>query len=282
MPARNQPLSSAARPNLKHAAETHAMNHTSTNLLRLLLIAAIVAAAPQAGAADWGSLKGRFVVDGPPPTVPPLVVDKDQFCIDSKPKNDMIVVGKDNALVNAVVYIFLGRGGKIEIHPDYAAQLKAPAVLDNHFCSFHPHTVVVRTGQPLVIKNSDPVGHNTNAAKLFNETIASGEERTKSFDKVPSALPTPVSCGIHTFMHGNLLIQDHPYMAVSGDDGTFEIKNIPAGKHEFQFWHDIGYLKGVKLGAGKTDTRGRATLTIEPGKTLDLGVIKVPASLLKI
>ena len=256
------------------------MNCASTNLLRFLLIVTVVAVAPLATAADWGSLKGRFVVDGPPPALPPLAVDKDQYCIDNKPKNDMIVVGKDNGLVNAVVYIFLGRRGKIEIHPDYAALMKEPVALDNKGCSFHPHVVAVRTGQPFVIKNSDPVGHNTNTAKLFNETIAAGEERTKTFDK-PEALPIPVSCGIHPFMKGQLLIQEHPYMAVSGDDGTFEIKNIPAGKHEFQFWHETGYLSGVKLSAGATNNRGRATLTIEPGKTLDLGVIKVPPSLLK-
>jgi hypothetical protein len=82
-------------------------------------------------------------------------------------------------------------------------------------------------------------------------------------------------------MKGHLLIQVHPYMAVSGEDGTFEIKNIPAGKHDFQFWHETGYLSEVKLPAGKTDRRGRSNLTIEPGKTIDLGVIKVPASLLK-
>lgn len=258
------------------------MNHTRTNLLRLLLIVTVVAVAPlaTATAADWGSLKGRFIVDGPPPTLPPLAVDKDQYCMDSKPKNDKVVIGKDNALVNAVVYIFLGRGGKIEVHPDYAALMKEPIVLDNKGCSFHPHVAAVRTGQPFVIKNSDPVGHNTNTIKLFNETIASGEERTKTFDK-PEALPIPVSCGIHPFMKGQLLIQDHPYMAVSGDDGTFEIKNIPAGKHDFQFWHETGYLSGVKLSTGATDRRGRASVTIEPGKTMDLGVIKVPASLLK-
>jgi hypothetical protein len=256
------------------------MIYSKTTALKAALIAAMFAAAPAAEAAEWGSLKGRFVVDGAPPQLPPLKVDKDQFCIDTQPKNDMVVIGKDNGLVNGVVYIFLGRRGKIEVHPDYAALLKEPVALDNKGCSFQPHVVAVRTGQPFVIKNSDPVGHNTNATLLFNETIAAGEERTKTFDK-PNTLPVPVSCGIHPFMKGHLLIQEHPYMAVSGDDGAFEIKNIPTGKHEFQFWHETGYLSGVKHSAGTTSNRGRATLTIEPGKTLDLGVIKVPASLLK-
>ncbi len=71
-------------------------------------------------------------------------------------------------------------------------------------------------------------------------------------------------------------------MAVVGNDGTFEIKNIPAGQHEFQFWHEAaGYLKMAKLKGGVTDNRGRAKLTIAAGQTLDVGDIKVPVSALK-
>ncbi len=246
--------------------------------LRLLLIVATIAAAPLATAADWGSIKGRFVADGPPPQLTPLVIDKDEFCKEKMPKNGRVLIGKDNALANAVVYLFVRRGTKVEVHPDFSDAMKDPSVLDNHFCSFHPRVTAVRTGQPLLIKNTDPVGHNTRT-ELFNETIGAGEERTKTIDKA-FPLPTPVSCGIHPFMQGYLLIQDHPYMAVSGDDGAFEIKNVPAGKQTFQFWHETGYLKGVKLSTGTTSNRGQASLTIEPGKTLDLGTIKVPASLL--
>ncbi|MEX0643553.1 MAG: hypothetical protein WD468_12680 [Pirellulales bacterium] len=257
------------------------MNRESTSLSRALVIYLLFAAAPFATAAEWGSIKGRFVVDGAPSTLPPLTIDKDEFCIaNASRKDDKVLIGKDNALVNAVVYLFLGRGGKIEIHPDYADALKTPVEFNNKMCAFHPRVAAVRIGQPFVIKNSDPVGHNTNAISLFNETIAAGESRTKTFDKAV-ILPMPVSCGMHPFMRGQLLIQDHPYMAVSGEDGTFEIKNIPVGKHVFMFWHETGYLNGVKVGAGNSVSRGKATLNIEPGKTLDLGDIKVPVSLLK-
>ena len=43
------------------------------------------------------------------------------------------------------------------------------------------------------------------------------------------------------------------------EDGTFEIKNIPAGKHEFQFWHEgSGYLKNLKYKGGTANRQGRA------------------------
>jgi hypothetical protein len=83
-------------------------------------------------------------------------------------------------------------------------------------------------------------------------------------------------------MKAHLLSLDHPYMAASGEDGKFEIKDIPVGTNEFQFWHELpGNLKNMKLKGGMTDPRGRAKLKIEAGKTLDLGDIKIAAGVLK-
>jgi plastocyanin len=235
-------------------------------------------------AAEWGSLKGRFVVDGTPPKPEPLVVTKDQFCIDKKPMSQTVVVGPKGELANAVVFLRLERGAKVETHPDYAAKLTEPAELDNNGCLFRPHVALVRVGQPFVIKNSDPLGHNTKANLLqnasFNEIIAQGESRTKTFTKA-EAMPMPVNCNIHPFMEAHILVQDHPYMAASGEDGTFAIKNLPAGKHNFVFWHESGYVRNAKVGPGKTDRRGRVELTIQANGELDLGDIKVPASVLK-
>lgn len=248
-------------------------------------VAIVLLAVPGAHAADWGSIKGRFIVEGAPPKPEPLVVTKDQFCIDKKPVNHSLVVSDKGELANAVVYLRVERGKKVDVHPDFEKSLAEPAVLDNAGCEFHPHISLVRVGQPFVIKNSDPVGHNTNAVLTangnFNELIAQGEDKKKTFAKSES-LPMPVSCNIHPFMQAHLLVQDHPYMIASGADGSFEIKNVPAGKHKFQFWHEkSGYLKNVKLAQGTTDRKGQADLTIAAGQTLDLGDIKIPATALK-
>jgi plastocyanin len=256
------------------------------NLVQRLAISCVVVAtlSSMIVAAEWGSLKGRFVVDGTPPKPEPLVVTKDQYCIDKKPMSQSAVVGPKGELANAVVFLRLERGGKVESHPDYASQLSEPAVLDNNGCSFHPHVVLVRIGQPLVVKNSDPVGHNTKAQLIqnasFNVIVAQGQESKFTFTKA-EAMPMPVNCNIHPWMEGHVLVQDHPYMAVSGEDGTFTIKNLPAGKHNFVFWHESGYVRNAKVGSGKTDRRGRADLTIPANGEFDLGDIKVPASALK-
>src|SRR3954468_13639826 len=249
----------------------------------MALFALTVISAP-ASAAEWGSLKGRFLIDGTAPKPAELLVNKDQYCIDHKPSNDALIVGKNNSLGNVVVFLRPELGKKVDIHPDYDAKLKEPVVLDNHFCTFKPHIVLARVGQQILIKNSDPppIGHNTNIELLgFNQTIPSND-KMEIKDSKDYPLPRPVVCGIHPWMKAHLLSLAHPYMATSGEDGTFEIKNIPAGTNEFQFWHELAlYLKNTKFKGGATDARGRAKLKIEAGKTFDLGDIKVPASALK-
>ncbi len=246
---------------------------------------AMVCWAAVAGAAEWGSLKGRFVVDGPPPTLPALDVGTEAVCSMHHPVNQAVVVGEDGSLANVVVYVYLRRGEKIDVHPDYAASKDEPVVLNNEGCAFHPHVCLVRTGQPFVIKNSDPTGHNTNA-KLqrngaFNVLIGQGEENERTFSRAESR-PLPVACNIHPFMLGYLLVRDDPYMAVSAEDGTFRIANLPAGKHTFQFWQEVPkFLKDVKLSEGTLDRRGRIELDIPAGGTLDLGEIKIPAAMLQ-
>jgi plastocyanin len=251
--------------------------------ISLVVVSVALCGISSAFAQEWGSIKGRIVLDGTPPKPAPIVASKDQFCIDKKPQNDSLVVGKDNALVNAVVYLRVGAGApKVAVNPEYEAKLKEPVVLDNNGCMFTPHVVTVRVGQTLDVKNTDPVGHNTNVQFMaFNQLIpANGSTPVKI--TTAAAVPNPVVCNIHPWMKGYVLALDHPYAAVTGEDGTFEIKDIPVGQHEFQFWHETGYLKNVALKGGTTDTRGRTKLKIEAGKTLDLGDIKIKASGLKL
>jgi hypothetical protein len=234
-----------------------------------------------ASPAEWGAIKGRFVVEGAPPKLMPLVVAKDQFCIDKNPANESVIVGDDGSLANVVVYIRLGRRDKIDVHPDFKAKFAEPVELDNQGCQFVPHVTLVRSGQPLILKNTDPVGHNTKVGS-FNQIIPSGGETKTKLDRA-GAVPIQVSCNIHPFMTGYVLVQDHPYMAASAEDGTFAIEKIPAGKREFSFWHEApGGMKDLKVAGGKTDRRGIVELTIKADETLDLGEIKVPAALLKV
>jgi plastocyanin len=263
------------------------MNLNMIYKLGCLVAVVAVTIVPQvASAAGWGTIKGKFVVDGAPPELKPVDATKDPYCAkhDPAPIDESVVV-TDGNLANAVVFLRAGRREKVEVHPDFEATKTTPATLDNKGCTFIPHIVLVRAGQPLVIKNSDPVGHNTNVKLMkngaTNTTVAAGEQNERVLTKA-EAVPLPVDCNIHPFMHAYVLVQDHPYMAASAADGTFEIKNVPAGKHEFEFWHEKpGRLKNAKYAGGALNRQGRANLTVKDGETLDLGEITIPVSMLQ-
>jgi plastocyanin len=238
-----------------------------------------------ADAAEWGTLTGRFVYDGEAPTPVVLDVTKEPLCEGHSLVDESLLVGEDGSLANVAVYVYLKSGKKISaVHPDYEKTASDKVMLDNENCRFEPHVLLLRTSQTLEIKNSDTFGHNTNFAgfknKGFNKIIEAGNTQDAQLTK-RETLPMPVSCNIHPWMKGHVLIRDDPYMAVTAQDGTFEIKNLPVGKLEFQFWHEAaGRLKGIKYAGGKASSKGRAKIEIKSGEN-DLGEIKVSASMFK-
>ena len=237
--------------------------------------------------ADWGNLKGRLVYEGDPVTPAKLNVNKDvEFCSKHNLVDEAIAVGENDGLQNAFVYVYVKRGKSVDIHPDLEAASSEAAVLDNKGCRFEPHTILVRTGQTLEIRNSDQgIGHNTNAQTLlqnpkFNEQVSNDSPIKKVFEKT-EPYPAEVACNVHPWMKSYLLIRDNPYMASTGEDGSFEIKNLPAGKLEFIFWHESkGVMRSLEVGGTKTSRKGRAKLEIPAGDTLDLGDVTVSAKVL--
>ncbi len=235
------------------------------------LVAASCLASGVAGAEEWGTIKGRFLYGGDAPSAAELKADKDvEVCGKHKLVNEEMVVGADKGVANVVVFV---RDKGVKVHPDAAAEAKAAkAVLDNKDCRFSPHVMVVHTGQPLVIKNSDTVGHNSNVATLknppSNSLIPAGGESSIPFAN-EEAIPAQVTCNIHPWMKAWIVVRPNPYAAVSAADGSFEIKNVPAGEVELQLWHEkAGYIGEIAVG-GKSEkiAKGRRKVKVEAAGT---------------
>jgi hypothetical protein len=193
----------------------------------------------------------------------------------------------NNGIANVIVHLYVARGGKQPpVHESYKAAEKGEVVLDNHQCRFEPHIAVLRTTQTLIAGNKDPVGHNTNLATLKNpaqNVLIPAQGNLKLNFSMEESLPTPVSCNIHPWMKGYVVIKEHPYVGVSDKDGKLTIKNVPVGKWTFQFWQEAsGYLADVTFKDKPTKwERGRVEIEVKAGAN-DLGVIKVAPSVFKL
>lgn len=244
----------------------------------VFVVAAIGACGEAHGQA---TLKGRFVYDGAPPAPEKITPSQDAaVCGKHNLVREQVVVDKNGGLAN--VAIWLSTKG-IEAPSETPT---TPAVIDNKECRFTPHVLLLRAGQPLEIKNSDALGHNTKGTPRnnaeFNVLIpANGSQTIKNLTRAERQ-PFEVQCSIHPWMNAWIVLLDGPFAAVSGPDGSFEIKGLPEGKKlEFLVWQEKArYLKNVGVGSAKTSAFGKFSLTLKAGEN-DLGTIKVPASVFK-
>jgi plastocyanin len=234
----------------------------------------------------WGTIKGRFVFDGTPPKMAPYAVTKDQAtCAPGghTPLQETLVVDSGTGGIKYIA-VFLREASRVH----ESAQPKGGDVLfDQKSCVFLTHVIGASVGQTLDIKNSDDVGHNTNIVgkkNTFNQTIPAGQSIPFKLQK-EEATPAAVTCSIHPWMSAYLLPRANGYFAVTAADGSFEIKNVPAGeKLEFQVWHESAAGAGGALvlttpeaKALEWSNKGRFSVTLQPDEVKEIKVT-VPAS----
>lgn len=261
-----------------------------TNMIKNLILAAVVAvfACSAVGvvvAEDWGTFSGQFVYGGDAPKPAPVNVTKDtEVCSNQGLVDEQLVVNAENkGVANIVIYMYRKSSEPVPpIHESYAESAEGKVTMDNKSCRFEPRVAAMRTTQTLVIGNKDSVGHNTKVDSLsnaqLNPIVPANSEMEVKMPEV-ERLPVSVSCSIHPWMKGFLLVKDDPYFAVTDKDGKFEIKNVPAGEWTFQFWHEkSGYVDGVVVGGAETKwKKGRLKVAMTAdGK--DLGSVTVPAA----
>ena len=232
----------------------------------------------------WASLKGVFKLDGTPGAAKPLVVDKDtEVCSKGGMKlfdRSLLVDGSTKGLANVVVFARKTARVKNPV-PDQ------PLVFDQKNCEFLSPVFAARVGQPVDVRNSDPVGHNTNiAGTSFNQLIPAGQGTVYKPD-AETGMPVMVTCNIHPWMKAFAVFRKDGYVAVSATDGSFTIPDLPAGEPiEFQVWHERSTGPNGALGIDKPELKwtpkGRFQITLQPDEVKDLGELVVPASALGI
>ena len=180
--------------------------------------------------------------------MPPYNVNKDvaTCTVDGKaPLQETLLVDADTKGI-ANVAIFVRKASRVH---ESAESPGGTVLFDQKECVFLSHVFPMIIGQTITIKNSDPVGHNTNISGKngFNQTIPANEAVDFKAQK-EEAVPVGVACSIHPWMKAYFLPRKNGYFAITAPDGTFEIPLVPAGEElEFQVWHESAAGPGSSL-----------------------------------
>jgi len=239
------------------------------------ILAMLIASPAQLRAAEWGNLTMRFVYDGEPPA-PRLIKGPERREIADE---SLIVHAKNHGIGNICIWLNSEDGDSPPVHPDYALVSSDRFVGTIREGRVSPHIIIVRPPQSFVVRNVDRVGYSAEAHFLHNRPLnwimRQGETNAQLLER-DEPIPARLTCTIHPWLNGYVLVQSTPYCVVSDENGRATFKNLPAGKWTFIVWHEkSGYVKEAQRAGKRVEwPGGRLSLDIKAGEN-DLAELKI-------
>jgi hypothetical protein len=184
---------------------------------------------------DWG-IVGRIRLQGTPPPERELPLDPacGKFHA-QKPTTHLYSVGTNQGLADVFVQI-KGLSGRPPLAP------LQPVLLDQRGCEYVPYVLAVQTGQPIVVRNSDPFMHNVHPTPTAmgnreenKAQLANGPDLTFSYPAAEQFLR--FKCDVHPWMFAYVCVADHPYFGVSDRDGNYHLPKLPPGYYVISAAH---------------------------------------------
>jgi plastocyanin len=192
---------------------------------------------------------GTVTLTGKPPRMkaPRRRKDAEVCKLKSIPHN--AVVSKDGRLADVLVRI--ENGG---VKGRFAVPSQ-PVVLHHKDCVYAPRISGAVAGQPLRFVNDDLTLHNVHTYKGRDSWFNKVE--VKGADLITVETPDPgfvtIACDVHPWERAFMLVSDHPFFAVTREDGAYHLDDVPPGKYRVEAWHSIYGRKTaeVEVTAGK-------------------------------
>ena len=200
-----------------------------------------------------GAISGLIRLTGPAPGNPVIRMGADPLCSrlnrGRRVVQEAVVASADGSLAN----VFITLEGSF---PESAA-LTSPVTLDQAGCVYFPRVVGVRVGQALAVHNSDPLMHNVHGVSAADNGFNVSQPRAGMVLTVQATneeMMLRMRCDVHGWMTAYVGVVSHPYFAVSGEDGAFDIVGVPPGTYAVRTWHErFGPLtQTVSVTAGET------------------------------
>ena len=199
-------------------------------------IAVIVFVAAWCVIADrsWGeTIKGNARYVGAPVQKKTVSVTIDQYVCGKEKESEELMLSSNNGIRNAVVWLQ-------NLPPGTKVEWNLPAAkMDQKQCAFVPRVVVVPVGGTVEFLNSDRLLHNVKSAGKENPPFNRAQPHARSISfafKKPEILR--VDCDLHSWMRGWVVVAEHPFYAVTNEQGDFIFENVPRGKYTLQVWQE--------------------------------------------
>jgi hypothetical protein len=203
---------------------------------------------------EEGMLEGVITVEGVVPPRPLISMEADPVCVSMNrggARVDDIVVERGR-LANALVYV---ESATLEAYT-FEPRPWTPA-LGRHKCRTVPHVLGMLAGETLSMQNGDRTPHNyyvqTKVNPLFNKALLPGGTFEILF-KQPE-LPVIIKCNQHPWERGYVAVLPHPYFAVTGRNGAFNIQGLPPGEYEVVVWHEKFKEMRMKVSVGARESK---------------------------
>ena len=184
-----------------------------------------------------GEISGKISFEGKTPRMKKLKLEADPICVSNNevpPAAEWLIVDKSGGVKNMIVSVKEGLSGSRNLPSE-------TVVLDQQGCVYRPHVLAVMAGQVVDILNNDGIMHNVHALpkinREFNKAMPKFKKKiTTQFEK--SEKPFKIKCDVHPWMISYIGVFDHPYFAVTGDDGTYSISGLSSGEYVIEAWHE--------------------------------------------
>lgn len=219
------------------------------------LLGLAVSWAASTGLSSAGTIQGSVRFTGPVHEAKKLKVTVDHAVCGMEKLAEELVVSPDKGLRNAVA--------SLNTAPlDTKWEFARPAQMDQKQCVFVPRVVVVPIGGTVEFLNSDRLLHNLHSASKENPVFNRTQPKART---IPIVFKKPeiirIDCDLHPWMRAWVVVAEHPFYALTNDQGAFVLENVPPGKYTLQVWHES--LGTVKKDVTVTD--GITAVTVEMG-----------------
>lgn len=184
----------------------------------------------------------KFIDSSPKST--PIKVTKDQdYCGETLP-NETYLIDANGGLKNVVVFVESAPSGK-------AADPQKENFLYNDGCRYAPHVLAFQKGEKLRVKSNDPKLHIPHGylgeRTVFNLSLPFRNTTLDATSKIRQAGIMKVVCDTHAWMLGFVHVFDHPYFAVTNEQGVFSIPDLPPGNYVLKAWHEDAGIKSQEI-----------------------------------